>query len=204
MAKNISKTGRQVRKPLTAKRKAVFLDELRRHGIVAEASRCASPHSRERHGAASTFRQERNKGPEFAALWDAAQEEADAKLLMECRRRAVEGTDRGIFQKGGRVIDHDGEPATEKVYSDRLMELLLKARFPNEFIERRAVEHSGNIDHTMVGMLITPADLLVLNLEQRDALQGVLEVIAVHRGELEGPGERPMAMLPANEVEVVS
>ena len=58
MAKVISKTGRRVQRPLTAARKRAFLDELRRHGIAAESARVASPHSRARHGAASTFRQD--------------------------------------------------------------------------------------------------------------------------------------------------
>ena len=89
MNKALSKTGRRIKRKLTAKRKGIFLDELRRHGIVVEAARVASPHSRDRHGAASSFRDERNRDPEFAAAWDSAQETADANLLMEARRRAV-------------------------------------------------------------------------------------------------------------------
>ena len=206
MAKSISKTGKQIRQPLTAKRKAAFLEELRRHGIVAEAARVASPHSRERHGAASTFRQERNKDPEFAALWDSAQEQADANLLKEARRRAVEGTERGIFQRGTQATTAEGKPATEVQYSDRLMEILLKSRFPNEFIERRAIEHSGNVDHTMRGLLITPADLIALNPAERELLRGILRTLADHRGELEvieAEVVEPVAASPVHELEHV-
>ena len=183
MGKAISKTGRRVQRPLTAARKRTFLDELRRHGIVAEAARVASPHSRARHGAASTFRQERQRDPLFAADWDSAVEEADARLLMEAHRRAVKGTERGIFQRGTQATTAEGKPATAVQYSDRLMELLLKARFPNEFIERRAIEHSGHVGQDIRVLSITPADLIALNLEQRDHLRGILATIADSRGE---------------------
>ena len=207
MGKAISKTGRRVQRPLTATRKRAFLDELRRHGIAAESARVASPHSRARHGAASTFRQERQRDPQFAADWDAAVEEADARLLMEAHRRAVEGTERGIFQRGTQATTAEGKPATEVQYSDRLMELLLKARFPNEFIERRAVEHSGSVGQDIRVLSITPGDLIVLNPVQRDHLRGILTSIADARGESQElpvvTSENPVAALPApKEVEV--
>ena len=191
MGKAISKTGRRVQRPLTAARKRAFLDELRRHGIVAESARVASPHSRARHGAASTFRQERQRDPQFAADWDSAVEEADARLLMEAHRRAVEGTERGIFQRGTQATTSQGKPATEVQYSDRLMELLLKARFPNEFIERRAIEHSGQVDHAMRGLMITPSDLLALSELHRDQLSGILAIISEHRGEVPSVEHHP-------------
>ena len=58
---------RALHAPLTAERKAIFLRELARHGVAAEAARVASPHTAERHGALSTFVSERNRDPEFAA-----------------------------------------------------------------------------------------------------------------------------------------
>ena len=175
-------------------------------GVLAESARCASPHSKDRAGAKSTFVDERNRDPIFAAAWDSAVEEADAKLLMEARRRAVEGTEKGIFQRGTQATTAEGKPATEIQYSDRLMEILLKSRFPNEFIERRAIEHSGNVDHTMRGLLITPADLIALNPAERELLRGVLHTIADHRGELEvieAEVVEPVAASPVHELEHV-
>jgi hypothetical protein len=133
-------------------------------------------------------------------LWDAAQEEADANLLKEARRRAVEGTERGIFQRGTQATTAEGKPATEVQYSDRLMELLLKARFPNEFIERRAIEHSGNVR----GLLITPADLIVLRPEQRDQLRSILTTLADNRGEtIEVERADTPAALPVHDMEPI-
>ena len=76
---------------------------------------------------------ERLRDPEFAVSWDESQDEADANLLMEARRRAVYGTEKGIFQRGTQATTAEGTPATERVYSDRLMELLLKSHTPRFF-----------------------------------------------------------------------
>ena len=126
-------------RPITEARKKAFLEELSRHGVVAQAARVATPHETKTTGASGFYRL-RNLDPAFAERWDAAVEQADAALLTEARRRAVEGVERGIFQKGTQATTADGEPATERVYSDRLLELILKPRFPNEYIERRAIE----------------------------------------------------------------
>ncbi|MEX1306707.1 MAG: hypothetical protein WEA84_16255 [Rhodovibrionaceae bacterium] len=121
------------------------------------------------------------RDPRFAAEMAAAQEEADAKLLMEARRRAVEGTSKGIFQKGQRVTDSDGKPASEQVYSDRLLELLLKSRYPADFIERRAVEHSS----APSGWQIGASDLHCLNDEETEWLQRIMSKVMTARGEIE-------------------
>lgn len=168
------------RRPVSEARQRAFLETLVKTGIVAEASRLASPHAANVKGASGAFYSLRRRDPHFAAAWDAAQEQADAALLMEARRRAVHGSQRGIFQKGVRVVDHDGEPACETVYSDRLLELILKARFPNDFVERRQVEHV----QTPEGWVITGADLHCLNDRQTEALQEIMAVVMEARGEI--------------------
>ncbi len=90
-------------------RRVAFLEVLAKTGIVAEASRLASPHAANVKGASGAFYSLRRRDPHFAAAWDAAQEQADAALLMEARRRAVHGSKKGIFQKGVRVQDVDPE-----------------------------------------------------------------------------------------------
>jgi len=164
---------------MTAKRKDIFLKELARTGVVTHAARVASPVSMSRKGPSSSFYSERRTDPVFAAAWDAALEEADAKLLIEARRRAIEGTERGVFQKGERVIDYNGEPATHRDYSDRIMELLLKSRFPSDFIERKAIEHVAKPS----GWRITGADLACLSPSQTKSLQNIMSTIFVARGE---------------------
>lgn len=74
----------------------------------------------------------------FAAAWDDAEQEAADKLEREAWRRGVEGTDKPVtFQ--GRICD------TYKEYSDRMLELLLKAHRPDKFVERQKVEQSGEL-----------------------------------------------------------
>lgn len=168
------------RRPVSEVRQKAFLEVLARTGIVAEASRLASPHAANVKGASGAFYSLRRRDPAFAVAWDAAQEQADAALLMEARRRAVHGSQKGIFQKGVRVVDHDGEPASETVYSDRLLELILKARFPNDFVERRQVEHLQKAE----GWTITGADLYALTDEQTEQLQAIMAAVMEERGEI--------------------
>jgi hypothetical protein len=185
--------------PLTAERKAVFLRELARHGVAAEAARIASPHTAERHGALSTFLSERNRDPQFAADWAGAVEQANAALEREAWRRAVEGTPRGVFQKGERVMDHDGQPATEQQYSDRLLEVLLRSRLSDRYGDKKQIELRGRVDIRSVTLSI--ADLQVLSVEQRGQLARIMERIAVARGEME-PGEAAPA-LPGGSGQII-
>lgn len=176
--------------PLTAERKASFLSELARHGIAAEAARIASPHTSERHGALSTFLSERSRSPEFASRWAEAEESANAVVEQEVWRRAVEGCERGVFQKGGRVIDHDGKPATERVYSDRLLEVLLRSRLASRYGDRKQIELNGRIDVNSVTLSVS--DLGLLSVAQRRELADIMGRIAVCRGEIQ-----PDESLPA-------
>lgn len=72
----------------------------------------------------------KDRDPDFAAACDEAYEAGTDKLEDEARRRAFEGTDRPIFQ-GGKLVGH------ERQYSDRLLELQLKARRPDKYREQR-------------------------------------------------------------------
>jgi len=110
---------------LTKDRKQRFLEELARTGIIAEAARLASPHAK--GGAISTFYSERDRDPEFAAAWKDAVEHATGIVEREAFRRAVEGWDEPT--RFGPVRRH----------SDRLLELLLKARSP-QYREHRHYE----------------------------------------------------------------
>ena len=68
----VKHTTKRARKPLTPERIALFLDELRRLGIVAEAARVASPASRFPSGAVQTFYDARRNDASLAAQWDDA------------------------------------------------------------------------------------------------------------------------------------
>ncbi|MES2360129.1 MAG: hypothetical protein V4529_17440 [Gemmatimonadota bacterium] len=80
------------------------------------------------------------KSDEFAAACQAARESAYDRLEAEALRRAVDGVVRKRpIVVGREVVDY--EIITE--YSDRLLEVLLKACRPDKYRERQSVEHSG-------------------------------------------------------------
>jgi hypothetical protein len=77
----------------------------------------------------------RDADPDFATAWDDAEQEAADALEREAWRRGVEGVDRPIMYQGQVV-------ASSKEYSDRMLELLLKAHRPSKYKDRVANEHS--------------------------------------------------------------
>lgn len=108
---------------LTDRRKRMFLLELSRHGILVRAARAASPRASSRYGAVQTFKDERDRAPEFAAQWQEAVEAAEASIEHEVYRRAQEGWEEPIF--GGR--HKEKIVGTVRKYSDRLLELRARA-----------------------------------------------------------------------------
>lgn len=124
---------------VSPERRATFLRELAAHGIVARAARAASPHSA--HGCVQSFRDLRDDDREFAAAWDDAMDEARGAVESELHRRAVEGVDELIY--GGRY--REKVVGTVKKYSDRLLELRVKALLP-EYRDRSQVELGGGLD----------------------------------------------------------
>ena len=106
-----------------------FLATLRESCNVSEAARQAGI-------ARSGAYEWRDADPEFAAAWAEAEQEAADKLEREAWRRGVEGVDKPVTFQGAIT-------ATYKEYSDRMLELLLKAHRPEKFKERVANELSG-------------------------------------------------------------
>lgn len=173
---------KRVQQAVSPARQEVFLRELALHGVWARAARAASPHSA--YGASRSFRSLAERDPAFRAKADVAQEEADAAILSEIRRRAIEGVEKPIFQKGQRVFDEfEKRPATVKEFSDTLLLALARSRF-RDFQDRKQVEVSGEIAHTHQRALqISPDELLFLSREERQQLRGILTTLARARGE---------------------
>lgn len=163
---------------ITDVRRQTFLKVLSETGSFAAASRAASPHSKDRHGAASTFKQLMQRDPEFNADVEEARSQALGRLEAECVRRAVEGVQRPIYQRG-ELVGH------EQVHSDGLLMFALRALDPAKYNEKRQVEVKGDVTHRVVGLLISPQDLLSLNKDDRSDLERILEKIADARGEKE-------------------
>ncbi|MGD2132789.1 MAG: hypothetical protein PVI23_08350 [Maricaulaceae bacterium] len=117
-------------------------------------------------------------------------------------RRAVEGVPEPVFQKGARVTNPDGTPATVTRYSDRLLERLLESRMPERWSPKRQIEHSGSVTHSHGVAVISIGDIDALSGDERRALAGILKRIKAARGEpidvefVEVDGDEPAA-LPA-------
>lgn len=119
-------------RPITAKQKATFLKFFSETGNATQAAEAAG------FSRATAYRA-RHNDPDFAKAWDEAEERAADMLEAEARRRAVEGTERYVISQGKLVNGPDGKPLIERAYSDRLLEMLLRAHRPDKFAERRQI-----------------------------------------------------------------
>jgi hypothetical protein len=98
-----------------------------------------------------------------------------------------------------RVIDHDGKPATERAYSDRLWEVLLRSRLASRYGDRKPIELKGRIDVNSITLSVN--DLGLLSVPQRRALADIMGRIAICRGELQ-PDES-LVVLPGTAPDVI-
>jgi hypothetical protein len=121
-----------VRTKLTPGRESLFLEVLRAGGSIEKACQTAG------FSRASAFAW-KSKHPKFAERWSAAIEAGTDLIEDEATRRAIEGVQRPIYQ-GGKLVGF------ELVFSDRLIELLLKARRPSKYREHASLEFHGSID----------------------------------------------------------
>lgn len=135
--------------PLSAERKAAFLAELARHGIANRAARAASPHTTSPTGCLSTFADERQRDPAFAAAWEEAIDTARAEVEHEIYRRSTEGVLEPVF--GGRY--KETVVGTVRKYSDRLLELRARALLP-AYRDAAALNVNKRVTHDVdVGLL---------------------------------------------------
>lgn len=102
-----------------------FLEEFVKSGLMYEAAEKVGVSGR-------TVIEHAREDEEFGAAYEEAKQlGTDTTLVKQARRRALEGTDKPLI--GGK--NKDEIVAYEKVYSDRLHELLLKAYRPDEYRE---------------------------------------------------------------------
>lgn len=90
----------------------------------------------------STIYQWAEHDTEFGIRFREANTAANWVLFGEAWRRALQGEEEYVVSNGKLVYGPDGKPLTKRVKSDRMLELLLKARLP-EFREKQQVEHTG-------------------------------------------------------------
>ena len=126
-------TGHAVTDGSKAKAREVFLAKLAA-GYSVKAAVAESTMSR------AWFYRERCDDPMFADAWDEALEEGTDALEDEALRRGRDGVEEPIITMGKVARDDEGNVLTVKRYSDGLLTLLLKARRPDKFKDRSAVE----------------------------------------------------------------
>lgn len=103
--------------------KPAFLAALREVPVVSRACEAVGIERSTAYRAAEA-------DPELRLAWDDAMEEGIDKAEQEAFRRAVEGTDKGVWHQGTLV-------GSERVYSDALLALVLKARRKSVYAERK-------------------------------------------------------------------
>jgi hypothetical protein len=128
----------------------------------------------------------RDKHLDFRVAWDKAVELAMERLLEESYRRAVDGVEEPVVQ-GGRVVsvrDPDsGEerPFSVTRYSDRLMEVLLKFRYPDQMADRLRA------DVKVDGLGLSPEALLRMTPGERRTL---IALLTKYRDASDGSADR--------------
>ena len=112
----MTETGKTLARPWNR-----FIEALAETGNVASSCRATGiPRT-------TAYRQ-RDCSPKFKSDWDEAIDIAVDLLEGEARRRAIEGVLEPVFQQGKKV-------GVIRRYSDKLLELLLKAHKPDKYRE---------------------------------------------------------------------
>ena len=112
--------------------KAIYLEILSLTGRIGEAAKAAGV-------VADTVRALRLKDEKFKELHEEALQEYRDRIEAEVHRRAIEGWEKPVYQKG-ELVGYVTE------YSDKMLELLAKRHIP-EYTDRVAVDakHSGGV-----------------------------------------------------------
>jgi hypothetical protein len=92
------------------------------------------------------FYERRREDEKFAAAWDEALAKGTEALEDEARRRAVDGWEEPIYQRG-ELVGH------VRKYDSKLLEFLLRARDPGRFRESVQVNASGEVTFVLDSLL---------------------------------------------------
>jgi hypothetical protein len=178
-AKRGPKTG-NTRLVMTEERKEAFLAAYELSGNFAAAAAIASPNSmaapRSKPGTAS-FKALVARDAHFAVAVEEAKERVVARVYDEIYRRAMEGTETSVFQKGLRAKDHDGSPASIRHYDNKLL-LRLAAKLDPDWSETKNIQHSIA---NSAAVTLLPTDLMALSAAQQAQLQDILTTIQASR-----------------------
>lgn len=114
----------------------------------------------------------------FRAAWDNAYEKGTDKLEQEAARRAMIGHERplymrvGVYTNGKKTGERIEQVGTERIFSDRLMEIMLRGRRPRTYRERYDLTHAGKKGGPPIAF--RDVDMKGLTNEQLNALRARL------------------------------
>lgn len=109
--------------------KHAFLDALREHGTVSAAATAAGRNR-------SYCYEARANDPAFAAAWDEIDGAVTDQLEAEAIRRAKDGVINDVYFRGEVV-------GQERVYSDSLLQFLLRGKRPEVYGDRTRLDVAG-------------------------------------------------------------
>src|SRR5690348_6027113 len=118
--------GRQLKAGTPEEVKATFLRTLARYGNVSRACKAARINR-------DTAYAWRKLDRAFSLAWDRALEDAVEVLEQEAWRRAVKGTQKPVFHEGVQC-------GSVRVYSDSLMQFLLRGAAPKKYRDYQQIE----------------------------------------------------------------
>lgn len=133
-----------VRDALSSRRKKAFLKALATTGNVVAASAAAGWGKNIAYSV-------RKADPDFLQSWEYAIETYCSRLELEADRRAVTGVEKGVYGSLGKD-QGSGLIGTETVYSDGLLQTLLKANMRNKYGDKSEVDVTSK-----GGVLVVPA-----------------------------------------------
>lgn len=128
---------------VNARRKA-FLQAFKVNGNVSEAARVAGIRR-------ETVYRWLDSNAEFKAAFDEAEQEAVDQVERVAHELAT-GVHAKPVVSAGKLVTH------EPIYSERMIELILKARRPDRYKDKREVEHSGEIRSVQALLSDIPAE----------------------------------------------
>lgn len=135
--------------PKTLAEQEAFLAAYAAEGVITAAAALAKI-DRKRH---YEWLDDSEKYPDYEGRFKEAHEKACDRLEKEAVRRAVEGWEEPVYGSGGPGVGSVQVGAVRK-YSDRMLEIMLKARRPERFRERHDFTSAG--EKMGVGVLVVP------------------------------------------------
>jgi hypothetical protein len=164
--------GLEVRERLSLTKKVSFLRAFAVRGLILDGCQAAGV-------GRNSVKYWREQDDWFEELFQAALDEAADRLEREAHRRAVDGVDEPVVFQGMPTMLTDTESGEQKMFtvkkhSDKLLELLLKARRPEQFRENSKVSHNfeGQTGVLIVPAGVAPADWAKAAQEQQQRFAG--------------------------------